>query len=74
MIGRSASSLFGAGSGFRRMSRLIKSVLPKGLYARSLLIVIAPVVLLQSVIAYAFMDLNPRPSVTQWGVTFGKNL
>ena len=56
MIGRSASSLFGARSGFRRLARLIKSILPKGLYARSLLIVIAPVVLLQSVIAYAFME------------------
>ncbi len=30
--------------------------MPKGLYARSLLIVIAPVVLLQSVIAYTFME------------------
>jgi two-component system osmolarity sensor histidine kinase EnvZ len=36
----------------RRMGR----VLPKGLYARSLIIIIAPVVLLQSVIAYAFME------------------
>jgi two-component system osmolarity sensor histidine kinase EnvZ len=56
MIGRPASSLFGARSGFLRITRLIKAVLPKGLYARSLLIVIAPVVLLQSVIAYAFME------------------
>jgi two-component system, OmpR family, osmolarity sensor histidine kinase EnvZ len=30
--------------------------LPKGLYARSLIIIIAPMVLLQSVIAYAFME------------------
>jgi two-component system, OmpR family, osmolarity sensor histidine kinase EnvZ len=36
----------------RRLGRL----LPKGLYARSLIIIIAPVVLLQSVIAYAFME------------------
>jgi two-component system osmolarity sensor histidine kinase EnvZ len=56
MIGRPASPLFGARSGFLRLTRLLKSVLPKGLYARSLLIVIAPVVLLQSVIAYAFME------------------
>jgi len=32
------------------------SYLPKGLYARSLIIIIAPVVLLQSVIAYVFME------------------
>jgi two-component system osmolarity sensor histidine kinase EnvZ len=30
--------------------------MPKGLYARSLIIIIAPVVLLQSVIAYVFME------------------
>nr|WP_245410938.1 ATP-binding protein [Microvirga flavescens] len=32
------------------------NLLPKGLYARSLIIIIAPVVLLQSVIAYVFME------------------
>jgi two-component system, OmpR family, osmolarity sensor histidine kinase EnvZ len=31
-------------------------LLPKGLYARSLIIIIAPMVLLQSVIAYVFME------------------
>ncbi len=36
----------------RRMGR----VLPKGLYARSLIIIIAPMVILQSVIAYVFME------------------
>jgi two-component system osmolarity sensor histidine kinase EnvZ len=30
--------------------------LPKGLYARSLIIIIAPVVLLQSIVAYVFME------------------
>jgi two-component system, OmpR family, osmolarity sensor histidine kinase EnvZ len=56
MLARPASLLFGARNGFSRATRLIKAVMPKGLYARSLLIVIAPVVLLQSVIAYAFME------------------
>ena len=37
--------------GARRLARL----LPKGLYARSLLIVIVPMVLLQSTVAYVFM-------------------
>jgi len=40
----------------RRVGLTVKMAMPKGLYARSLLIVIAPVVLLQSVIAYAFME------------------
>jgi two-component system, OmpR family, osmolarity sensor histidine kinase EnvZ len=40
----------------RRVSRWFADRLPKGLYARSLIIIIAPVVLLQSVIAYVFME------------------
>jgi two-component system osmolarity sensor histidine kinase EnvZ len=39
-----------------RVQRWLTGLLPKGLYARSLIIVIAPMVLLQSVIAYAFME------------------
>ncbi|GJD77447.1 ATP-binding protein [Methylobacterium gregans] len=41
---------------WKRLSRAIGDILPKGLYARSLIIIIAPVVLLQSVIAYTFME------------------
>jgi two-component system, OmpR family, osmolarity sensor histidine kinase EnvZ len=52
-----APTLFGRVRGaFRLASHLVKRVMPTGLYARSLLIVIAPVVLLQSVIAYTFME------------------
>jgi two-component system osmolarity sensor histidine kinase EnvZ len=40
----------------RRTGRWITGVLPKGLYARSLIIIITPVVLLQSVVAYVFME------------------
>ncbi len=40
----------------RRLGRVIGDRLPKGLYARSLIIIIAPMVLLQSVIAYTFME------------------
>jgi two-component system osmolarity sensor histidine kinase EnvZ len=36
--------------------RWLASFLPRGLYGRSLVIVIAPVVLLQSVVAYVFME------------------
>ena len=41
---------------FGRVARWVASLMPKGLYARSLIIIIAPVVLLQSVIAYVFME------------------
>jgi two-component system osmolarity sensor histidine kinase EnvZ len=40
----------------RRVVRSFAARLPKGLYARSLIIIITPVVLLQSVIAYVFME------------------
>jgi two-component system osmolarity sensor histidine kinase EnvZ len=39
-----------------RTARWFSRVLPKGLYARALIIIIAPVILLQSVVAYAFME------------------
>ena len=39
-----------------RLGRLLKSVMPKGLYARSLLIIIVPMVVLQSVVAFLFME------------------
>lgn len=41
---------------WRRAARGLAEILPKGLYARSLLIVIVPMVLLQSAIAYFFME------------------
>ncbi len=39
-----------------RFSRWLKSVMPKGLYARALLIIIVPMVVLQSVAAFMFVD------------------
>jgi two-component system, OmpR family, osmolarity sensor histidine kinase EnvZ len=42
--------------GLTKGAGLIKSLLPTGLYARALLIMIVPVVLLQSVVAYVFME------------------
>jgi two-component system, OmpR family, osmolarity sensor histidine kinase EnvZ len=39
-----------------RLGRWLKSVMPKGLYARSLLIIIVPMVVLQSVVAFLFME------------------
>jgi two-component system osmolarity sensor histidine kinase EnvZ len=42
--------------GWERLDRFIKSMLPKGLYARALLIIIAPMMILQSVVAFVFME------------------
>ncbi len=42
--------------GWRRMSRWLNSVMPKGLYARALLIIIMPMVILQSVLAFVFVE------------------
>jgi two-component system, OmpR family, osmolarity sensor histidine kinase EnvZ len=39
-----------------KLGRWANHVLPKGLYARALLIIIIPMVLLQSVVAYVFME------------------
>jgi two-component system, OmpR family, osmolarity sensor histidine kinase EnvZ len=39
-----------------RLGRWFNGVLPKGLYARALLIIIAPMVVLQSVVAFVFME------------------
>ncbi|MCG6122409.1 MAG: ATP-binding protein [Microvirga sp.] len=42
--------------GYASAARWVGSRMPKGLYARALIIIIAPIVLLQSVIAYTFME------------------
>jgi two-component system, OmpR family, osmolarity sensor histidine kinase EnvZ len=39
-----------------RFAQWVKLAMPKGLYARSLLIIIVPMVVLQSVVAFLFMD------------------
>ncbi|MDQ2954808.1 MAG: ATP-binding protein [Pseudomonadota bacterium] len=54
------SGLAGLRSGFEFLSsgwtKITRSFMPKGLYARALLIIIAPMVILQSVIAFVFME------------------
>ncbi|HMA70993.1 MAG TPA: ATP-binding protein [Xanthobacteraceae bacterium] len=42
--------------GYERTDRWFKGILPKGLYARALFIIIAPMVVLQSVVAFVFME------------------
>ncbi len=42
--------------GWRRLARWLNSVMPKGLFARAVLIIILPMVILQSVVAFVFME------------------
>jgi two-component system osmolarity sensor histidine kinase EnvZ len=44
------------GEAWRRFWKWVNYFMPKGLYARSLLIIIAPMVILQSVVAFVFME------------------
>jgi two-component system osmolarity sensor histidine kinase EnvZ len=41
---------------WRRIASWLHERMPKGLYARALLIVILPIILLQSAVAYFFME------------------
>jgi two-component system osmolarity sensor histidine kinase EnvZ len=51
---RTASQRVSAAHGW--MGQVFKSFMPKGLYARALLIMIVPMVVLQSVVAFVFME------------------
>src|SRR5262249_32637859 len=51
---RSAASRLSDGWG--RFNVWFKAFMPKGLYARALVIIIAPMVILQSVVAFVFME------------------
>ncbi len=51
---RTASRRVSLASGW--MGRWFKEMMPKGLYARALLIIIVPMVILQSVVAFVFME------------------
>jgi two-component system osmolarity sensor histidine kinase EnvZ len=55
-VRRIHSALGQVADGWRRMARWLNGVMPKGLYARALLIIIAPMVILQSVVAFVFME------------------
>ncbi|MEX0853760.1 MAG: ATP-binding protein [Bauldia sp.] len=46
----------GLRAGYRRLARALRAAVPKGLYARSLIIIIAPVVVLQALVAFVFME------------------
>lgn len=64
-IGQPIGRIVGAvPESWRRFWRLVSRYMPKRLYARSLIIVIAPMILLQSVIAFVFMERHWQ-TVTQ---------
>jgi two-component system osmolarity sensor histidine kinase EnvZ len=55
-IARLRSAAGRLAGGLDRFNRWAKRMVPKGLYARSLLIIIVPMVVLQSVVAWVFME------------------
>lgn len=62
---RASADLFGTVRGqWRRFWRLVSLYMPKRLYARSLIIVIAPMILLQSMVAFVFLERHWQ-TVTQ---------
>lgn len=46
----------GIRAAYQRFARRLGNVMPKGLYARSLIIIITPVVVIQTVVAFVFME------------------
>ena len=55
-IARLRSAASRVSDGWGRFNLWFKAFMPKGLYARALLIIIAPMVILQSVVAFVFME------------------
>ena len=52
------------GTGFKRVSRWLRRQLPTGLFARSLLIIILPILILQTVLGFVFLERHWQ-TVTQ---------
>jgi two-component system osmolarity sensor histidine kinase EnvZ len=50
------SGLTRVADAWRRFAHWLNAILPKGLYARALIIMIVPMVILQSVVAYVFLE------------------
>src|SRR5437763_14436335 len=47
--------------------RLLKRLLPRGLFGRSLIIIVAPVVILQGIVTYAFFERHYDVMLTRMG-------
>jgi len=55
-IARLRSAAVRVSDGWGRFNVWLRAMMPKGLYARALLIIIVPMVILQSVVAFVFME------------------
>ena len=55
-IARLRSAAVRVSGGWGRLNLWFRAMMPKGLYARALLIIIVPMVVLQSVVAFVFME------------------
>jgi two-component system, OmpR family, osmolarity sensor histidine kinase EnvZ len=55
-LARLRSAAYRVYDAWDRLGTFVKGLMPTGLYARSLLIIIVPMVLLQSVVAFVFME------------------
>ena len=53
---RKSPSLYGSATWFSKVSAYLGSWAPKGLYTRALIIIIAPIVILQSILTFVFLD------------------
>ena len=51
--------------GWRRLGRSISRIMPKGLFGRSLIIIITPMLILQALLAYVFMERHWQSVTTR---------
>lgn len=58
----------------RRLGRIIGSRMPKGLFARSLIIIIAPMILLQTVVVFVFMERHWNQVTNRLSTTVVQNI
>jgi two-component system, OmpR family, osmolarity sensor histidine kinase EnvZ len=65
-------SFFGAA--YERLGRRLSLLLPKGLFARSLIIIIAPIILLQGVVAAVFLERHWAQVTERLSYDFARNI
>src|SRR5688500_4126389 len=58
----------------RRIGPALTARMPKGLYARSILIVVLPIVILQSVVAYVFMERHWQTVTRRLSEALGRDI
>jgi two-component system osmolarity sensor histidine kinase EnvZ len=63
-----------AGAFAERLLRPLNRIMPKGLYARALVIVIAPMVILQSILAWVFMERHWQQVTQRLSTTLSQDI